>query len=45
MSKSKTNSDCGCPTGDREPSRRQFFSRGAQSIAAIGVAVQSGATA
>ena len=45
MSKSKTNSDCGCPTGDCEPSRRQFFSRGAQSIAAIGVAVQSGATA
>ena len=45
MSKSKTNSDSGCLTGDCEPSRRQFFSRGAQSIAAIGVAVQSGATA
>ncbi|GIT77717.1 MAG: hypothetical protein Ct9H300mP32_0990 [Verrucomicrobiota bacterium] len=26
-----------------QPTRRQFFSRGAQSIAAIGVAVQSGA--
>ena len=46
MSKSKSNSsDCGCPTDDCQPSRRQFFSRGAQSIAAIGVAVQSGATA
>ncbi|MBT3841048.1 MAG: hypothetical protein HOF61_02535, partial [Verrucomicrobia bacterium] len=47
MSKSKTNStpDCDCSTGDCRPSRRQFFSRGAQSIAAIGVAVQSGATA
>ena len=46
MSKSKTNSpDCGCPADDCQPSRRQFFSRGAQSIAAIGVAVQSGATA
>ena len=47
MSKSKTNAtpDCGCPTGDCRPSRRQFFSSGAQSIAAIGVAVQSGATA
>jgi len=47
MSKSKTNAtpDCGCPTGDCRPSRRQFFSRGVQSFAAIGVAVQSGATA
>ena len=44
-SKEKSSPDCGCPTGDCRPSRRQFFSRGAQSIAAIGVAVQSGATA
>ena len=43
--KSKSSSDCGCSTGDCQPnpSRRQFFSRGAQSIAAIGVAVQTGA--
>ena len=49
MSKPKTNpsSDCGCSPGDCEPnpSRRQFFSRGAQSIAAIGVAVQTGTSA
>ena len=49
MSKPKTNpsSDCGCSPGDCEPnpSRRQFFSRGAQSIAAIGVAVQTGSSA
>ena len=49
MSKSKTNAspDCGCSPGDCQPNptRRQFFSRGAQSIAAIGVAVQSGAAA
>ncbi|MDP6250867.1 MAG: hypothetical protein QF497_06770 [Verrucomicrobiota bacterium] len=49
MSKSRTDAspDCGCSTGDCQPkpSRRQFFSRGAQSIAAIGVAVQSGAAA
>ena len=45
MSKQEKNStpDCGCSTGDCQPTRRQFFSRGAQSIAAIGVAVQSGA--
>ncbi|MDP6082965.1 MAG: hypothetical protein QF663_05870 [Verrucomicrobiota bacterium] len=47
MSKTKTNisPDCGCSTGDCQPTRRQFFSRGAQSIAAIGVAVQTGSTA
>ena len=47
MSKSKTkvSPDCGCPTGDCQPTRRQFFSRGAQSIAAIGVAVQTGTSA
>ena len=45
--KSKSSSDCGCSTGECQPnpSRRQFFSRGAQSIAAIGVAVQTGANA
>ena len=46
MSKSipSDSDDCGCSNGDCQPnpSRRQFFSRGAQSVAAIGVAVQSG---
>ncbi|MDP6794288.1 MAG: hypothetical protein QGG00_02740 [Verrucomicrobiota bacterium] len=50
MSKSKKNAsntfaDCGCSTSDCQSTRRQFFSRGAQSIAAIGVAVQTGANA
>ena len=42
---SKASPDCGCSAGDCQPTRRQFFSRGAQSIAAIGVAVQTGASA
>ena len=52
MSKNNTNtpntsSDCDCSPDccQPKPSRRQFFGRGAQSIAAIGIAVQTGATA
>ena len=47
MSKNNTNnpntsSDCSSECCQPKPSRRQFFGRGAQSIAAIGVAVQTG---
>jgi len=47
MSKTNTNvsTDCSCSTSDCQPTRRQFISQGAQSIAAIGVAVQTGSTA
>ncbi len=50
MSKNNTNtsnnsSDCSSDCCQPKPSRRQFFGRGAQSIAAIGVAVQAGANA
>ena len=42
MPKKETKIDCGCQDGGCESSRRQFLSRGAQSIAAIGIAAQSG---
>ena len=44
---SNTSSDCDCSPDccQPNPSRRQFFGRGAQSIAAIGMAVQTGASA
>lgn len=50
MSKNNTNnpntsSDCSSECCQPKPSRRQFFGRGAQSIAAIGVAVQTGKSA
>ncbi len=42
---SNTSSDCSPDCCQPNPSRRQFFGRGAQSIAAIGMAVQTGASA
>ena len=42
---SNTSSDCSPECCQPKPSRRQFFGRGAQSIAAIGVAVQTGKSA
>ena len=42
---SNTSSECSPDCCQPKPSRRQFFGRSAQSIAAIGVAVQTGASA